>query len=193
MTTSGFREEVLNVILAQLLGERGVVSVPETIERWPMQGRRMPDVLVVFQGLRTVIEGKVGDQPDAEGQVLDNARGRVEQGIAHISIAVLYPASLRQAPSLDELKRQLSAATLRVAVCTEAGEQGWTECDLGTFADLLRRSFERLIREDVVAEAVAALDAGVERLARAISGTPAVVDRWADILGIREPRASGSE
>ena len=185
MTTRGFREEVLNVVLAQLLGERGVVSVPETIERWPMRGRRMPDVLVVFQGLRTVIEGKVGDQPDAEGQVLQDARSRVEQGIAHIAIAVLYPAPLRHAPSLDELKRQLHAAPLRVTVCSEAGEDGWTECDLDTLVGLLRRSVDQLIREDVVAEAVAALDAGVERLAQAISGAPAIIDRWADILGIR--------
>lgn len=54
MSGDGFREEVLNGILAQLLNERGVVSIPEQSPRWPLEGRRMPDVLVVFQGLRTI-------------------------------------------------------------------------------------------------------------------------------------------
>lgn len=54
MRTGGFREEVLNVALAELLAERGVVSLPEQAVLSAQQ-RRLLDVLVVFQGLRTVI------------------------------------------------------------------------------------------------------------------------------------------
>jgi len=52
------RQEVLNVLLAQLLQERGLVSAPEQIQRSQGRGRRMPDVLVDFQGLRLAIEGE---------------------------------------------------------------------------------------------------------------------------------------
>ena len=51
MTTVGYRQEVFNVLLAQLLQERGVISAPESIVRsGPEQARRMPDVIVSFHG-----------------------------------------------------------------------------------------------------------------------------------------------
>src|SRR5665647_2456959 len=96
MATGGSREEVLNVILAQLLSERGLISLPETVLR-RAEGTRLPDVRVVFRGLRTSIEGKYSDVPNAKSIVLGQARERVEEGIAHIGIAVLYPPGLRRA------------------------------------------------------------------------------------------------
>ena len=70
MAKGGFREEVLNVVLAQLLGDHGVISTPEQIiSSTAHAARKMPDVLVVFQGLGTVIEGKV-EGPGAEDAVL---------------------------------------------------------------------------------------------------------------------------
>ncbi len=48
-----YREEVFNVILAQLLHEHGVASVPEQVLRSARQGRprRMPDVLAGYLAL----------------------------------------------------------------------------------------------------------------------------------------------
>ncbi|MCX8036056.1 MAG: hypothetical protein N3D11_03160 [Candidatus Sumerlaeia bacterium] len=58
------RQEVLNVLIAQLLQERGVISAPEQIlDVANIPRRKMPDVLVYYNGLRTLIEGEVGDQP----------------------------------------------------------------------------------------------------------------------------------
>ena len=37
-----YREEVLNVYLAELLRERSVISAPETITRSERQGRKLP-------------------------------------------------------------------------------------------------------------------------------------------------------
>ncbi len=177
----------MNVVLAQLLNERGIVSVPEQMMSLPLHGRRMPDVLVVFQGLRTVIEGKVDDHPEAGKQALGDASSRVEEGIAHIGIAVLYPEALRHVPSLDSLRQHLSSTTLRINICSEAGQHGWNECSVDDIGDLLRRTFEQLVEEDVVVRAVAALEAGVARFAQAISWAPAVVERSAKVLGIGEP------
>ncbi len=68
----GYRQEVLNVLLAQLLQERGVISAPENIIYLGADHkRRMPDVTIVnFQGLRTVIEAEVGGLPDAQNKAL---------------------------------------------------------------------------------------------------------------------------
>jgi hypothetical protein len=87
-------------LLAQLLYKRGVISAPENIVKSNLgQGRRMPDVIVSFNGLRTAIEGEVGDHADAHQLALASARQRVEEGIAHIGAAVVYPERLRKSDS----------------------------------------------------------------------------------------------
>ena len=71
MPSNGYREEVFNVLLALLLHERGVITAPEHSFRQAFEERRhVPDVLVVYLGLRTVIEGKVADKSDAEEKAL---------------------------------------------------------------------------------------------------------------------------
>jgi len=195
MADGKYREEVFNVILAQLLHERGVVSAPEKILRRVAQERqrRMPDVIVTFQGLRTIIEGKVGDQAGAEDAVLRQAKERVEEGVSHIGIALLYPACLRQVP-FEDLKGELARAALRMAVYSEAGGTGWREGDLDQLAELLRRTYSELVREDVVAQAAAALREGVETFGEALLSAPGSVERAAEALGSREgPRRQGRE
>jgi len=188
MSDTGYREEVFNVLLALLLHQRGVVTAPEQSLKQAVEGRRhVPDVLVSFQGLRTVIEGKVDDQPQAQEAVLLQAQERVTRGIAHIGVAVLYPATLRNVPFAN-LTDSLAHCTFRVAVCSEAGETGWSEGGLDYLADLLRRTFHQLVKEDVVSKAVEALSAGINEFARLTFTSPATVERARQVLGIGEPR-----
>lgn len=187
MANTGYREEVFNVLLALLLHERGVVTAPEQSLKQAVEGRRrIPDVLVSFQGLRTVIEGKVDDQPQAQERAILEAQERVSKGIAHIGVAVLYPATLRQVP-FASLMDSLAHSTFRIAVCSEAGETGWTEGGLDYLADLLRRTFHQLVKEDVVSKAVETLNAGINEFARLTFTSQATVQRAAQILGIGEP------
>jgi len=195
MSNSGYREEVFNVLLALLLHERGVVTAPEQSLRQAIeQRRRVPDVLVVYRGLRTVIEGKVADKAGAGEKALGQARDRVNSGIAHVGIALLYPAAIRKIASFSELQGFLSSCTFKVAVCSETGETGWTEGGLDYLADVLRGTFEQLVREDAVVKAVDVLNAGIEEFAHLVFTSPATVDRAAEILGIHEvPKRSRKE
>ncbi len=187
MTSSGYREEVFNVLLALLLHERGVVTAPEQSFRQALQERRhVPDVLVVYRGLRTVIEGKVDDKSGAGDKALAQARDRVSSGVAHIGIALLYPAAIRKTPSFPELQDVLISCTFKVAVCSETGETGWTEGGIDYLADVLRGTFDQLIREDAVTRAVDALNAGIDQFSRTVFTSPATIQRAAEILGIRE-------
>ena len=81
----------------------------------------------------------------------------------------------------------MNKTKLQVAICSEAGEQGWAEGDINYLGDMLRRTFDQLVREDVVAQAVAALEAGVEVFSHAMSIAPAAIERSAELLGIGEP------
>lgn len=173
------------MVLAQLLNERGLVSAPEVAIQDAEAGRRLPDVMVVFHGLRTVIEGKV-EGGDAETRVMEQTVARVEEGIAHIGIAVVYPESLRTV-DFNDLPQALANADLRIAVCTEGGTLGWADGNLDYLGNLLRRALEDIVEEDVVAYAVGALNAGVDRFARAAGDLPGLIDRAADVLGISGP------
>jgi hypothetical protein len=161
------RQEVLNVYLAQLLQERGVVASPESILKLgPKKTRAMPDVLVFYQGLRTAIEGEV-ESSNARDKALASAARRVEQGIAQIGVAVVYPEDLRQIDDA-KLKMALTRAELKIAVTTEAETTGFVSGTIDYLERALRSAFEQLIKEDVVAEAVALLDAAVDQFAGAV-------------------------
>ena len=184
--SNGYRQEVFNVLLAQLLQERGVITAPESVlKAGPESARRIPDLIVSFYGLRTVIEGEVEDQPNAEIKAIAAAGRRVQDGIAHIGVAIVYPAELRKV-DFKELKRRIADSRLRVAVVTDSEETGFVIGDVDYIDGALRHAFEQLVEEDAVAKAVAVLDAGIERFARAIIDKPGILGRAAKALGIRE-------
>ena len=121
MESSYYREEVLNVALSDLLRDRGLKSIPETITKEAFtQNRKMPDVTVDFSGLRVMIECKVDDRINCHQEALDAARQRTEQGLAQIGIAVVYPSILRKA---FNAKIALSESRIDFAVVTESQEK----------------------------------------------------------------------
>ncbi len=181
----GYRQEVFNVLLAQLLSKRGVISAPENIVKSNLtQARRMPDVIVSFNGLRTAIEGEVGDHADAPTLALESARKRVEEGIAHIGIAVVYPERLRKS-DFATLTDELAQSELAIAIVTEASDTGFVTGDVNYLENALRHAFEQLLKEDVVARAVATLDGGIDQFARVVLDKGGMIDQMAETLDIR--------
>lgn len=174
------REEVLNVELARILGTQGVVATPEQV-RGAGTERRLPDITVVdHQGLRTTIEGKYAGS-GAEAAVLAQARSRVEEGIAQIALAVLYPVNLRSV-AFAELGDEMSRTAYRVTVVTEAAEVGPIDGGVDEIGGLLRRGFSDLLREDIVAAATEVLEAGVETFAKALLGSPGAAQRVSSVV-----------
>jgi hypothetical protein len=181
-----YREEVLNVYLAELLSDRGIASVPESIAtHGKKRGRKMPDVVVDFFGLRVMLEGKVGDVQQAHKKALGAARNRLEQGVAQIGVAVVYPASLRNAP---DIKTELERSDLDFAVVTESQEADYVTGKVDYLKNVLTLAFEQLVKEDVVAEAVAALNAGISLFSESVIGKSGVIKRLAGCLDLAEPK-----
>jgi len=180
-----YREEVFNVYLAELLRDRGVISVPESIiTQGKKRERKMPDVVVEFSGLRVMLEGKVGDTQQAHKKALGAARKRLEQGVAQIGVAVVYPASLRDA---SDVKTALSQSDFDIAVVTESQEVGYFKGNIDYLKSALTLAFEHLVKEDVVAKAVAALGAGINRFSDSVIGKSGVIQRLAETLDLIEP------
>lgn len=203
-TRPAVRQEVLNVLLAQLLQERGLEVVPEQIVKDPCGFRRMPDVIVDFQGLRLAIEGEFASRTSHE-KASRSANQRVEDGIAHIGMALVYPSALREiGRGINELKKTLASARLEFAIITEneatpqeslfpvvvRAPAQFAKGDLDDLAEGLRKSYERLIEDRVLERAVKFLGQGIEVFAGSLNPQPASTDRFASALGIRElPRS----
>ena len=207
---SPVRQEVLNVLLAQLLQERvperAMVVAPERILKDPFAARRMPDVLVAYldyQGLRLVIEGEIASR-GAKVKAGRSALRRVEEGIAHIGMALIYPAQLRNlGRNVVELKKTLSETILEFGVVTESEvtqaqlafpDQPEKQTEFVRFArgnlnallDELRRAYEQLAKDDVLERAAKALDNAIGTFLHTCNFQPATVARFAEILEIRE-------
>ncbi len=172
------------MLLAQLLQQRGVVAAPENMIRHGVQqSRNMPDVIVNFRGLRLAIEGEVSNTQDAHNKAIHSAQRRVENGLVHIGVAVVYPAALRQV-DFTKLQSALAESELSIAIITESNI---TEFMTGTVVALeqaLRTAFEHLVQEDVVAEAVNQLDSAIEVFATALSSQEGTTQRIARVLGV---------
>lgn len=182
------REEVINVLLADILTEMDLLSVPEAI-RHTLQSRNrsLPDVTVAdLHGVRVTLEGKVGTSAATLAALTRAAQRRVEQGLSPICLAVAYPDPLRRASSLRQLRSALTNAELRVRVFVESGALDWETTRVAGLGDILRRSYELLVSEDVVASAVDELDQAIEAASELLVLQPAVPERLRQRLGITE-------
>ena len=111
------REEVLNVALARLLRQHGIVSAAERIATEPLTGgRAMPDVLVEYQNLRLIIEGKIDRTRESGRRVQKQAYDRVVSGLAHLALAVLYPEDLARVVNHESV---LAQSRLKISVFGE--------------------------------------------------------------------------
>src|SRR5216683_391821 len=124
-----FREEVVNVVLAERLEQRGMLSVPETIRKSiARKTRALPDIIVAdLLGIRMVIEGRFNNGRMSRDSLLKDARERVEQGISPVCLAVLYPPELRSAESLPRLRKNLANTTVGIRVISENNDGDWMD------------------------------------------------------------------
>ena len=140
------REEVPNVYLAELVCGLGIKAAPETIQEG---GKHRPDVLMQYSGMRVVIEGKYADAPSAENSVLNDAQKRIDLGVAHISLAVIYPPEIRTTDS-SILKKTLKKTGFRFCVLSEVGQGQWHDGGVDDILGEIRRAQENMSKQDVV-------------------------------------------
>ncbi|MCM2481829.1 N-6 DNA methylase [Burkholderia glumae] len=179
------REETINTQLAVLISKMGVNADAETILA---KGQHRPDVLFVLRGLRVAIEGKFSDLSGAEDVVLNDARHRVSNGIAHIAAAAVYPKALRTVAT-SALEAALGAATLRFKIVSEFGEtEDWFEGDPAALMDALRRAQESLAQDNIVEQTAKALSERLEGVAQLWSGQVGPCDRLGNLLGMVAPK-----
>jgi hypothetical protein len=183
------REESVNTQIALLLTRHGVIAESETIQQ---SGQQRPDVMFILGGLRVIIEGKFSDTPNADNIVLSDALKRVQSGICHIAVALVYPEDIRTT-STPQLEKILSASGLRFLIISETGQTEWAEATPAEILASLRRVHESLIRDDIVAKSAGQLSERIEVIASLWIGQTATCDRLSDLLGIPAKRGETAE
>jgi hypothetical protein len=78
----GLREENLNVVLAELLAERGLKALGEVVLR-KKGGRPEPDVLIDLNGVRIVIEGK---KPGMWDTLVEQCKERLDNNVCDLVV-----------------------------------------------------------------------------------------------------------
>jgi hypothetical protein len=180
------REEVINVLIAELLEKRGLLSVPETIRKAVgSKGRKLPDITVAdLLGIRMVIEGRFDTSSDTRQQLFKDAKSRVEEGISPICLALLYPTDVRQTDTLPKLRGKLEKAGFHGRIISEAGDGQWSPMNLDGIGEALRRAYELLVTDDVVIRSVGELEQSIEAATELFMRSSAVTERFRQALGI---------
>lgn len=178
------REETINTQLAILISRLGVEADAETIH---VHGKERPDVLFDLRGLRVAIEGKFADTPNAKDVVLNDARGRVQRGIAHIAAALVYPAEIRVIPT-SKLDGYLQNTNLTYCIVSETENTEWFDGTPAGLMDALRRAQETLAQDDIVEKTARSLSERLEGVATWWIGQKGTCDRLSHILGMLPPK-----
>lgn len=182
------RQEVLNTTLAKALNERGVLVLPEKILEAGPGERRMPDLLFDFRGIRVMVECEIAG-PNARRKSLASATERVEEGLAAVAIALVHPASLAEAASVESLEREMKAkdAGFELAVVTELGASEFCDGDLDRLHALVENAWRGLLSENALEKVVSEIDEAVRAFSMVVAPYPGMIEKFATILGIQAP------
>jgi hypothetical protein len=190
-----FREEVLNVNLAQILRRYGLTANPEIIT-----SGKLPDVRIVAGGLKVILEGK----NETQRKVLEKqARKRLEHGLADISIAIYYPNGLNEAENLDALKDKM-LETRYSGVVYHWSTTGINQIRLdrkmvGDLVEILNHVFTLYTTNDLLTNKIKEIEAGITKLTgegqqtSLLFNTEAVKGKLRKALGIGEEEDSEEE
>lgn len=168
---TGAHEQTINIALGELLQEVGEswTTRAEPVGRVFDEGGR-PDILVEKpDGWPVVIEAEVGNHRQAEIEAQSRLGNRLvgSTHTVHASIALIYPASLREHEG-RALREALRASPLEYALYTVGADgetarfpnAGWLQGSLSELAVLLHRSSIPAWRVEALADA---LEAGIVR------------------------------
>jgi len=187
-----YREEVINIELAKLLGKYDLRAEPETIKN---ALKRRPDIMILLEGVKLNLEGRFEDSSQA-GHLEQNCKERVEEGIADISIGVLYSIDLKEAANIKELTKKLEG-TLYKAFLVYYSSDGIRVLKLGNLEikkliEQIHNIFFMIIKNDVVRTMVKEVESVITKTTRSaleegfFFSSDKLVKELKESLGIKE-------
>jgi len=190
------REENLNVILAELLTERGLKALGEVILR-KRGGRPEPDVLIELNGVRIVIEGK---KLGMWGALVEQCKERLDNNVCDLCVMVEYAdIKLKKlVPNQLDVRDALLKGKFNIGFLSYADRAGldrWMAVapkpekylDVG-FDDLLTylmSAYSRVVKEDIMGPVIKRMNEVLDEFAAKVS-TTINVERLKEVLELEE-------
>jgi hypothetical protein len=196
------REENLNVILAELLAERGLKALGEVVLR---RGRRPePDVLIDLNGVRIVIEGKKPGMWDA---LVEQCKDRLDNNICDLCVMVEY-ADVRIGklmPNQLDIKEALLKGKFNVGFLSYVDRVGldkwigvspktekYTSIGFNELLTYLMSAYSKVIKEDVIGPVIRRMNEVLDEFARKVS-IAINVERLREVLELKELESESDE
>jgi len=190
------REENLNVILAELLAEKGLKALGEVILR-KKGARPEPDVLVELNGVRIVIEGK---KPGMWNTLVADCQDRLDNNVCDLCVMVEYfdLKMKKLLPDQTDIKEALLKGRFNVGFLSyidRAGLDKWTGVaskpeqykDVG-FDDLLTylmSAYSRVVSVDIIDPVIKRMNEVLEDFAVKLS-TTINIERLKSVLELED-------
>jgi len=192
------REESFNVILAELLTERGLRALGEVILR-KRRRRPEPDVLIELNGVRIVIEGK---KPGMWESLVKQCEKRLDDNVCDLCVMVEYADVKLDTlmPSQLDVKNALLRGKFNVGFLSYVDRVGLDKW-LGitrklekyagvSFNDLLTylmSAYSRVVKEDIIGPVIERMSEVLDEFAERVS-TEVNVERLKEVLELKERR-----
>jgi hypothetical protein len=192
-------EENLNVMLAELLADKGLRALGEVILR-KSRGRPEPDVLIDLNGVRIVIEGK---KPGMWNELVRQCEERLDDNVCDLCVMVEYvnfEKLLNERLSLDQsyIKKFLLKGVYNVGFMSYIARVGldrwlglpvkYEKYENVGFDDLLAylmTAYNKVVGEDVIGPVIAEMKKVLDEFAK--NTAPMVnVERLKETLELRE-------
>lgn len=189
------REEALNVLLAELLAERGLKALGEVVLK-----KGYPDVLLDVNGVRIVIEAKKTGRRE---ELRRNCEGRLDNGMCDICVMVEYAALnvTSISPTMSDLKEALLKGKYNVGFMTyldRIGLEKWltgfkprvksdfyVNIDFQEFVTYFMSVYEYTVKEDIVTPVVERLRCVLNDFSRAVLSYGLDVDKLKEVLELK--------
>ena len=170
-------ENRLNILLSELLNQKGVISYSEQI------GKGRKDIIADHNGLRVFLEGSY-NRSDAE----KDAAKRIEQLAVDLAIAIYYCETYPQSLTEAELRNRLKSSDFEVKVMVPEDLSGtlfeylqnrkfiikedWVKVNLDSLANLIKESAQFVISERHIEEIDEEINHFIEDFIRRLSAHP---------------------
>jgi len=197
------REENLNVMLAELLSERGLKALGEVILR-KKGGRPEPDVLIELNGVRIVIEGK---KLGMWNVLVEQCLERLDNNVCDLCVMVEYvDVKVKElVPTQSDIKDSLLKGRFNIGFLSyidRAGLDKWMATppkpeqyqDVG-FDDLLTylmSAYSRVVKEDIIDPVIRRMNEVLTEFAGNIS-TSINLERLKQALELEEMEGENGE
>lgn len=195
------REENLNVVLAELLAERGLKALGEVVLK--KRGGR-PDVLIDLNGVRIVIEGK---KPGMWDLLVEQCKERLDNNVCDLCVMVEY-ADIRfgkLVPNQLDIKNALLNGKFNVGFLSYVDRVGldkwigvapkpekYMNIGFDELLTYLMSAYSRVVKEDIIGPVIERMNTVLDEFAKKVS-TMVNVERLKEVLELKEVESESNE